>query len=397
MINLGHRMYGPLAYPLLFPYGKDGWHYALEHKDSKVNSKKVSLMKLYSCLLFQRTCDFNVLLHSGRLFQQYLCEMFGKVDSERLSWVRCNQSKLRASDYVHFRDLLVDAANHNNKINKWTGNNESNNELNVGRLVLLPSTHIGSDRYMRQKMDDIITISNTFGHSDIFITMTCNPYWPEIQNALLLSQRADDRPDLCNRVFRMKLKLLLKHLKDDEPFGKLTAFVSVIYFEKRGLVHAHIISFLDDATKFSLQDPNKIDNLISAMIPRVTSPHLRELVLKHMIHASCSDNRNSRCMREGRCSKNFPKPFRSETASIEVDNYVSYMRRSPEEGGEFDVRNKESNASGIHKMAIDNSWLVPYSPDLLRKFRTHMNVELCIFRVDQSNICSSTFARDPIE
>ena len=90
------------------------------------------------------------------------------------------------------------------------------------------------------------------------------------------------------------------------------------------------------------------------------------------------DYPDSRCITEGRCSKNFPKPFRSKTFSIESDNCVSYRRRSPEEVGEFEVRTKKSNALGIHKMGIDNSWIVPYSPDLLRKLRTHMNVELCI-------------------
>ena len=145
----------------------------LKHKDSKENSKKVSSKKFYSRLLFQRTCDFNVLLYSGRLFQQYLCEMFVKVDSERLSWIRYNQSNLRASDYSHLSDLLADAANHNNEINQCTGNNESNNELKFGRLVALPSTHMRSDRCMRQKMHDIIAISNTPDHPDIFITMIC--------------------------------------------------------------------------------------------------------------------------------------------------------------------------------------------------------------------------------
>ena len=195
---------------------------------------------------------------------------------------------------------------------------------------------------MRQKMHDIIAISNSLGHPDIFLTMTCNPYKPEIQNALLAGQKADDRPDLCDRVFRMKLKLLLEHLKEDEHFGKSAAFVSVIEFQKRGLVHAHIIVFLDIATKFSLQEPANIGYLISAEIPPATSPHLRELVLKHMIHAPCSDNPNSECMREGRCSKNFPKPFLSETASVEGDYYVSYRRRSPEEGGEFEIRTKKN-------------------------------------------------------
>ena len=87
-------------------------------------------------------------------------------------------------------------------------------------------------------------------------------------------------------------------------------------------------------------------------------------------------------MREGLCSQNIPNPIRSETASIGGDNYVSYRKRSTEEGGEFEKGTKKSNASGIHKIAIGNSRAAPYSPDLLRKFRTHMNVEFCIFRVE---------------
>ena len=118
LINLGHLMYDPLGYPLLFSYGKEGWHCALKHKDSKGNSKKFSRMKFYSRLLIERTCDFNFLIYSGRLFQQHLCEMLVKVDSGRLSWLRYNQSKLRASECTHICDLLADAANHNNEINQ---------------------------------------------------------------------------------------------------------------------------------------------------------------------------------------------------------------------------------------------------------------------------------------
>ena len=380
-INLGHRMYDPLAYPLLFPYGSDGWHCMLRYKDAKGKFQKVSPMKFYSQFLFERSNDFNIIIHCGRLFQQYLCEMFVKVESERLSWQRQNQSKLRASDYTHLCELLADAGTHKNEVNEWTGKRGDHNSMNIGRLVVLPSTHIGGDRYMRQKMHDIIAISNSVGHPDIFITMTCNPHWPEIQEALLTGRRADERPDLCDRVFRMKLKLLLKHLKEDEPFGRISAFVSVIEFQKRGLVHAHIIIFLDEAAKFSLQDPSNIDKLISAEIPSTQASHLRELVLKHMIHNPCSADPAARCMREGKCSKKFPKPFRSETASVEGDYYVSYRRRSPLEGGEFELRTRKTKNRGILKINVDNSWVVPHSPDLLRKFRTHMNVELCVSRV----------------
>ena len=45
-------------------------------------------------------------------------------------------------------------------------------------------------------MYGIIAIFNTVGPPDIFITMTGNLYWPEIQNALFANKRADDKPDL---------------------------------------------------------------------------------------------------------------------------------------------------------------------------------------------------------
>ena len=90
-------------------------------------------------------------------------------------------------------------------------------------------------------------------------------------------------------MFRMKSKVLLKYFKDDGPFGHTTKFMSVIEFQKRGLAHTHITIFLDQAAKFSLQDSNNIDKLISAEVP-VTSTHLCELVLKHMIHYPCTED-----------------------------------------------------------------------------------------------------------
>jgi len=34
------------------------------------------------------------------------------------------------------------------------------------------------------------------GKPDLFITMTCNPKWPEIQTLLFPRQKAKDRPDI---------------------------------------------------------------------------------------------------------------------------------------------------------------------------------------------------------
>ena len=66
---------------------------------------------------------------------------------------------------------------------------------------------------------------------------------------------------------------------------------------------------------------------------------------------------------------------------MEDDYYVRYRRRIPKDRVEFEVQTYESRASGCIKMTIDDSWVVPHSPNLLRKFRTRLNVELCISRV----------------
>ena len=44
-IHLGHRMYDPLAYPLIFPCGSDGWHSKMRSQDSKRKLQKVSPLK----------------------------------------------------------------------------------------------------------------------------------------------------------------------------------------------------------------------------------------------------------------------------------------------------------------------------------------------------------------
>ena len=103
--------------------------------------------------------------------------------------------------------------------------------------MILPSTYVGSERYKRQKIHDIIAISNSIGHPDEFLTMTCNPRWPEIDESRLPSQPAGDRPDFRNRVFQTKHEILMAHLKEDQLFGRTVADVSVIEFQKRGLVH----------------------------------------------------------------------------------------------------------------------------------------------------------------
>ncbi|KAM3326614.1 hypothetical protein P3S67_001740 [Capsicum chacoense] len=64
-----------------------------------------------------------------------------------------------------------------------------------------------------------------FGRPDLFITMTSNPKWPEIQEELLTGQLTQDRPDLVTRVFGAKLQDLKDQIIEKEIFGHVAAYV----------------------------------------------------------------------------------------------------------------------------------------------------------------------------
>ncbi|CDF33589.1 Putativ ATP dependant DNA helicase [Chondrus crispus] len=357
-ISVSHRAYDPLSYVLLFPNGRDRWYPELRFSsDDDGRRTKITPIMYYGWHLFERAGEFSTILHAARLFQQYLVDQFCKVEAERLSYLRHNQTQLRAADYTSLRDSLGDSSRAEDEADA----------VRAGRLFILPSTYIGGDRYMRQQMHDIIAISNQLGHPDIFLTMTCNRSWLEITRPLLPNQTPQDRPDLCARVFRLKMKDLMSLVINEEVFGTVVAHVRVIEFQKRGLPHAHVVFFLDEVSKNDLRTPENVDRIISAEIPSAQDPELQEVVLKHMIHNPCGErNPTAVCMGEQCCRKGFPKSFKHETS--QSDSGASIER--PSRVG----RRQQS-------VVVDNSWVVPHSPLLLRSFACHLNVELCVSRV----------------
>ena len=89
----------------------------------------------------------------------------------------------------------------------------------VGKIVILPSTFIGSPRYMVQSYQDAMAIVQKFGKPHYFVTMTSNPNWREIQESLLPGQTASDRPDVVARAFDVKRKELLKEIVKNKALG----------------------------------------------------------------------------------------------------------------------------------------------------------------------------------
>ena len=74
-----HRNYDPLQYPLLFPYGTDGWHANLKLQ----NGRKLTALVYYRYHVMIRQ-NVSVLLRGKRLFQQYLVDAYCKIETKRL-------------------------------------------------------------------------------------------------------------------------------------------------------------------------------------------------------------------------------------------------------------------------------------------------------------------------
>ena len=172
----------------------------------------------------------------------------------------------------------------------------------------------------------------------------------------------------------------MQDLISGEALGKVVAHMHVVEFQKRVLPHAHILIILADADRALTAD--LVDSIVVAELPPnpddIEDPseaeevqRLRDIVLANMIHGPCgAANPSSPCMENGRCTKNYPKEFQKQTSIDTDNNYATYCRRAPEDGG-YQVVNPKYN------QIIDNHWVVPYSPFLCLRFNCHINVERC--------------------
>ncbi|XP_055938124.1 uncharacterized protein LOC129968294 [Argiope bruennichi] len=135
---------------------------------SAKGDKKVNSMNYYAHRLMVRLNQNNYILRYRQLFHQYIVDMYAKVESERLWFIRYNQAKLRSEEYIHLRDAVV-------------GNIDRNlNPNDIGNAFILPSSYIGSPWNMQEYIQDAMTYVRHYGLSDLFITFTCNPNWKEI-------------------------------------------------------------------------------------------------------------------------------------------------------------------------------------------------------------------------
>src|SRR5258705_15894 len=352
-INILNPNLDPMSYPILFPYGEPGWQPGWRchpYLQTQGNRTRVNVTMLqYKAALTAIRDDFNPIVSSGKLTQQWIVDSYLQVEANNLNFIRNHQKQLRTELYQGLADHLHNAA--------------ENAALQPGIPVILPSSFQGSPRNMRERCADAMSIFAIHGAPDLFITFTANPSWPEITQNLRRGEHPYDRPDLVARVFKLKLQSLMEDVTVHGILGQSTAHVYTIEFQTRGLPHAHILIVLRAEDKFS--NTERIDQFVCAEIPSTnTNPRLHEIVTRCMMHGPCGvNNAAAPCMAAGTCSKMFPKLFQPQTA-LNVNGYPLYRRRL---GVTAEVRGT----------IMDNRFLVPYNPFLLLKYDAHINVEVC--------------------
>ncbi|XP_070037633.1 uncharacterized protein [Nicotiana tomentosiformis] len=267
----------------------------------------------YYCYKFQmRDNKENIILYSGRLFQQYSVDEFIKVETQRLDFSSFNEDLFRVDVLQGIVDILRLGEREASKIEKQN---------------FLPTSFTGGPRDMCQRYMDAIALVQYFGKPDIFLTMICNPSWPEIKQHLLLTDETQNRPDLVSHVFRAKVEEMKTDILKRNIFGNVAAYMYTIEFQKCGPPHAHFLIILTD--DYKLLTPKAYDKFVCAEVPDPDiNSYLHKLVTKHVMHGPC-DNLypTNSCMKRNECKFKYPKSFANDTTK-EKNSYPIYRRRN---------------------------------------------------------------------
>ncbi|XP_057248262.1 uncharacterized protein LOC125493694 [Beta vulgaris subsp. vulgaris] len=261
-----HPSYLAMQYPLLFPYGEDGFRTDIMHRDKTPSAGstgkrfKLTMREFFAYRIQDRALDAATILLSRRLLQQFLVDAYTMIEAERLSFLRHNQQSLRAANVKNLRGAVE------------RGETEGSS---TGSRIVLPSSFTGGHSYMRENYQDAMAICRWYGYPDLFITFT---------------------------------------------------LVYTVEFQKRGLPHAHILLFMHQGDKYPVA--SDIDKIICAELPdKSEDPELYQAVSEYMMHGPCgSANTNAPCMIDKQCSKHFPKRFNDAT-KVDDEGYPVYRRR----------------------------------------------------------------------
>jgi hypothetical protein len=209
----GKPHFEELQYVMLYPKGWGGW-YDHKHREYEFNAagelqrddndrpvmlneerqrysdlqgKRVSLLDYIKRRIL---CERHF-VKCGMLFQQWVLDMYACDQGRKLWYEQQRQAKRRLLNRGAVGAAVVVAGN------------DPVPAAALGR-PMHSASFTGSPAYYAANKRKALAVLARCGKPSYFITMTCNPHWPEITDALLPGQTWRDRDDLVDRVFKMK-------------------------------------------------------------------------------------------------------------------------------------------------------------------------------------------------
>jgi hypothetical protein len=374
-IKTTDRRVEPFCYPLLFPYGENGWSVDMTIKVPfmKYLASRILMPEknLFMTSKTGRVLNVNRFQMLARLMQYYIVESVSRGIDYRLEWYRNNKStifgeisknlNLNNDEFIDEDEDITDMNNDQNK---------ERDVMNNSNATYLAESFFGSPRHLKSLAINALAIVSELGPPTFFITVTTDTRWNEIQEVLLEGQTAFDRPDVVCQIFKARLQALLHNLKKGKYFnnGKVQYIMYVIEYQHRGLPHAHIVVRLDNHPTDEQSDVMKLRYISQHIQARYPQQILNctqtetdiyktyfDLIESKMIH-KCSTQAPNGCKKDtnSRCRHGFSEHVQNISDTFDERGYPVYFR--PNE---------------------DDLMVVAHNKKLLLDWNGHCNVEYC--------------------
>uniref|UniRef100_A0A1I7VQS8 Helitron_like_N domain-containing protein n=1 Tax=Loa loa TaxID=7209 RepID=A0A1I7VQS8_LOALO len=106
----------------------------------ETNKYEMQCNELLFILIIIRKNEDNHVLKCHCFTNTFIIDMYAKIETKRLTFIRLNQTKLRFEEYIHLRHAAVNYGN----------------SINVGSLTILPSSYAGNPGHMHEYAEDAI-------------------------------------------------------------------------------------------------------------------------------------------------------------------------------------------------------------------------------------------------
>ena len=393
-ISMDSEKVEPICFPLLFPHGENGWTNERKHEltaeayiiarmlrpekiggtymtaeathspylniDSRTGNPfpadaPIADIEMYSVpgVSLQRILNVNRFVLMCRVASYWCLDTYSRLLDQRLNAVNKLRNHIMMGGTR--KKSVVPAVSQEEEFERHDAGFSNPDDESMNETYLPGSTH-GSPRHMAGLAKNALVLVSEYGCPHVFLTLTCNPKWPEILSQLLRGQTAFDRPDITAPVFKSRLDLLKANIRNGKYFGgsKVTYTFHVIEYQYRGLPHAHLVIRLADAPDIDNPDNDALINFVNehflAEMPRFEgdeNPNVFpvdgepsfteeykqkcvELVRMHNTH-KCAVAVNG-CKKEStdRCKRGYSNTDEVSDTYINVTtNRIVYRRRMP--------------------------------------------------------------------